>query len=308
MASRANRSRLPKPAGKVIALQPNDTLRSLAASLQPTASEVSAAESHFTTIKTRLQQRFEASRFIRIGSHARGTAIRTHSDIDMLAVLPRKLAYWGDSLVAPKTFLSNVADDLKDRYPTTAVRRDGQAIVLSFARGAHSVDVVPAIFQGMKGSRPTYLIPGGPAYWISTSPETHDVMFNDAHRRSGGKLGNLARLIKAWKHSREVSIPISSFYTDMLLASTDIAAGVRSYGQCLHDFFRGLVQREVRGLRDPGGVAGIITASSYEGQLDRLFAAAHSAHQHAASALYAESIGKNFESIRQWRIIFNRNL
>lgn len=289
-------------------MQPNDVLRGFAASNQPTAIEIAAAEKHFRAITTRLEQSFEASRFIRIGSHARGTAIKTHSDIDLLAVLPRKAARWGERLVAPRTFLSNVARDLQDRYTSTTVRRDGQAVVLHFAGGTHSVDVVPGIFEGMNDKRPMYLIPGTEDKWISTSPETHDLIFEHANARSGGKLGNLARLIKAWKYGREAPIPISSFYTDMLLATTDLAAGAKSYGQCLHAFFRALVQREVRGLRDPGGIAGILTACSFEGQLGRLFVAAQTALGHATSALHAESIGKHTEATRQWGIVFNRRL
>jgi predicted nucleotidyltransferase len=289
-------------------MHPNETLRRLAASVTPTVNETAAAEKHFETITTRLEQSFGASRFIRIGSHARGTAIKALSDIDLLAVLPRKAARWGESLVTPRTFLSKVGGDLQSRYRTTSVRADGQAIVLNFSGGTHSVDVVPGIFEGMNGNRPMYLIPGTRDQWISTSPETHDVIFNEANKRSGGKLGGLARLIKVWKYGRENPIPLSSFYTDLVLATTDLAAGPKTYAQCLRDFFAKLVERDVRGLRDPGGVAGIISASSYQGQLDRLYAAAQFAREHADSALYAERIGKPSEAIRQWGIVFNRAL
>lgn len=289
-------------------MYPNETLRVLAASLAPTAREIAAAASHFNTISRRLEETFGASRFIPIGSHTRGTAINVYSDIDILAVLPRKAARWGENMVAPRTFLAKVAGDLRGRYRSTTARTDGQVVVLDFAGGTHSVDVVPGIFEGMNGKRPMYLIPSTAGQWISTSPETHDVFFNAANQRSGGKLGNLARLIKAWKHGRETPIPISSFYTDMLLATTDVAAGIKTYGQCLRDFFSTLVQREVRGLRDPGGVAGLITASSNEAQLDRLFSAAQFARDHANSALRAESLGKYSEANRQWGIVFNRSL
>lgn len=285
----------------------SDTLRRLATALMPTSSEVGAAERHFDTICTRLQQTFGASRFITIGSHARGTAIRTFSDIDILAVLPRRVARWGGNLIAPRTFLAKVADDLQGRYRTTSVRPDGQAVVLNFSAGAHSVDVVPGIFEGMNGRRPMYLIPGTADEWITTSPETHDVIFGDANQRSGGKLGALARLAKGWKYGREAPISISSFYADMVLATTDVATGVKSYGQCLRDFFAQLVARHGRGLRDPGGVAGIISASPPQGQRDRLCVAARFALQHADSALHAESMRRDHEANRQWGIVFNRN-
>lgn len=289
-------------------MHPNDALRLLATTVTPTSAETSAARIHFRTIAVRLQQSFGASRFIPIGSHARGTAVKIHSDIDMLAVLPRKSARWGDHLISPRVFLAKVASDLKGRYTNTSVRADGQAVVLGFSGGLHAVDVVPGIFEGMHGSRPAYLIPGRNSQWILTSPETHDVLFSAANLRSGGKLGALARLIKTWRYGREAPIPISSFYTDMILATSDVATGIKSHGQCLRDYFDALIRRKVRGLRDPGGIAGVITACPHEAQLDKLFSAAQFARAHADAALRAESLGKASEALRQWSIVFNRRL
>lgn len=285
-----------------------DTLRGLAAIVAPTSAEVGAAKRHFDTIKARLEQSFEAKRFIPIGSHARGSAIQYHSDIDMLAVLPRKVAQWGDRRIAPKTFLRNVAADLQGRYTTTRIRTDGQAVVLYFAGGSHSVDLVPGVFESMNGNRPMYLIPGSADEWISTSPETHDLIFKNADKRSGGKLGHVARLIKAWKFGRQRPLPLSSFYTDMLLATTDVATGVKTYAQCLRDFFAIIAERDARGLRDPGGIAGIISASSNQGQRDALVTAARYARDHADYAIYAERSRNNNEATRQWEIVFNCDL
>jgi hypothetical protein len=289
-------------------VQPNETLRNLAASVTPTTVETAVATKHFGSIKVRLQQSFEAKRFIPIGSHARGTAIQFYSDIDFLAVLPRSIAKWGNRRVAPKTFLKNVAEDLEDRYTTTRIRTDGQAVVLYFSGGSQSVDLVPGVFEGMNGNRPMYLIPGNAEEWISTSPETHDLIFKNADERSGGKLKRVARLLKAWKHGRQTPVPLPSFYTDILLATTDVASGVKTYGQCLRDFFSELVQRQGRGLRDPGKVAGIITASTYSGQRDAIVNAARYAREHADRAMYAERIRDSGEAVRQWGIVFNRDL
>jgi predicted nucleotidyltransferase len=51
--------------------------------------EVAAARQHFGTIYARLSESFLLSHTVQIGSHARGTAIRTHSDVDILAVRRR---------------------------------------------------------------------------------------------------------------------------------------------------------------------------------------------------------------------------
>lgn len=289
-------------------MHPNIALRRLAASLQPSEVEVTAARRHFRTIRARLNQSFGLPRIIPIGSHARGTAIRTHSDIDFLVVLPRKLARWGNDLVAPQTFLRNVTHDLKDRYAATSVRRDGQAVVINFQGGEHAVDVVPGFFLEMNGTRPLYAIPGNEENWIRTSPETHDQIFDRANERSGGKLGALSRLIKGWRFGRSSAVPLSSFYSDLLLATSGIGAGVKPHSECLHEFFRELVNRGARGLRDPAGIAGTIRATPSEAARSRLMDAAIYALEHADAALHAEQRGKLPEAVRQWEIVFNRSL
>jgi hypothetical protein len=47
------------------------------------------------------------------------------------------------------------------------------------------------------------------------------------------------------------------------------ASGVKSYGQSLSDFFKALVERELRGLSDPAGVSGVIVAGSSNAALDQ---------------------------------------
>ena len=55
---------------------------------------------------------------------------------------------------------------------------------------------------------------------------------------------------------------ISSLYIDMMLATSGIASGDESYGDCLSEFFNVLVRQEVHGLSDPAGGSGVILASS----------------------------------------------
>ena len=84
----------------------------LVARVGPQAGELSSAASHLATVRSRLLASFDVARILRIGSHARDTAIRWHSDLDMLAVLRRNEAKWGKSIVSSSTFLSRVIDDL----------------------------------------------------------------------------------------------------------------------------------------------------------------------------------------------------
>lgn len=289
-------------------MHPGIALRRFASVLRPSESEVLAARAHFRTIRSRLDQSLGLRRIIPIGSHARGTAIRIYSDIDFLAVLPRGQSRWGGDVVAPQTFLNKVAREMRSRYAATAVRRDGQAVVLPFRAGAHAVDLVPGIFLEMREDRPIYAIPGVEDRWIRTSPETHDRIFRRANLRTGGKLGSLARLVKGWRYGRTPAIPISSFYVDLLFATTDLASGVRSFAECLVDFFHTILERNARALRDPVGIVGLIQAAESEIARRRLLDAASYALDHAEAALEAERRGNHSEATRQWEIVFNRSL
>src|SRR5437870_4370407 len=120
-----------------------------------------------------------------MGSHARGTAIRRHSDLDMLLILRKPEAMWGGRLVSSDTILQRVQDDLRARYRSTPVRRDGMAVALDFGDGKHSLDLVPCIFSRFANLRPVYLIPDADGGWFETSPATHNRYFALQQARSG---------------------------------------------------------------------------------------------------------------------------
>ena len=279
--------------------------RRFAQSLEPRASEVAAAYGHIASIRVRLNKSFHVAAVKRIGSHSRGTAIGTFSDVDVLAVLRRNEARWGGSDVSSASFTRRVAEDLKDRFTATEIRRDAKAVVLRFQGGNHAVDLVPGVFARFEGSSPVYRIPGGSGDWLETSPDQHDRFFHVANARSGGKLRVVSQLIKAWRFGRIPPYALSSFYTDMLLASTGIGAGVQSYGECLWQFFSVLARREGRGMRDPVGIAGTIAAVHSDAARERLANAAASARDRSAAALKAARHQNYVEANRQWSLIFN---
>ena len=289
-------------------MQPGFALRKLVHSLKPLDSEVSAANSHVATIRRRLESRLGVKRVVVIGSHARRTAVRHFSDVDVMAILPRTEARWGGALVSPGTFLTKIGDQLRDRFVQTKVRTDGQAVVVHFGSSTQAVDVVPAVFLGFEAGRPVYRIPDSSGRWIETSPARHQRLFEVSSERSGGKLKGIAQLIRAWKYGRDPAIPLSSFYADLLLCKTDVASGVSSYGECLHAFFSHLARTDANGLRDPEGVAGIVAVAASPAARDRVKTAAKFARGHAEAALRAEAAGDFVEAVRQWEIVFNRRL
>ncbi len=284
---------------------PQMNMAELASRVQPRDGELRSARTHRTTVRTRLASSFDVSRLAPIGSHARGTAIRSFSDLDVLVVLRRNEAKWGGSIVSSATVLGRVREDLQARYAFSDIRRDQQAAVVNFAADQQSLDVVPAIFHRFETGRPVYLIPDGSGGWFETSPETHDRFFLIANARSGGKLRKVSQLIKWWKFSRAQSIPMQSFHVDILLAVSEICVGVKPYTHCLYQAFKLLADRECRGLRDPCGIAGTIYAAQTEHQWQAANVAVSFALDHARAALSAEVVKDYEEANRQWSIVFN---
>lgn len=280
-------------------------MAALAHRVQPLETELINAKRHRGTARIRLAKSFDVSRIVPIGSHARGTAIRAHSDLDMMVVLRRNEAKWGDSLVSSYTVLEKLRQDLQERYTQTEIRRDAQAVVIDFAGGQRSLDVVPALFQRFDRLRPVFLIPDGNGEWLESSPEAHDRYFGSAVERSGGKLKKVVQLMKWWKFSRAQPIPIRSFHVDVLVASSDVCVGVKPFTHCLYQVFELLARRECRGLRDPLGLTGVIYAAATDPQWKAINEAVAYSLDHARAAVAAEAV-KNFEEAnRQWSIVFN---
>jgi predicted nucleotidyltransferase len=285
--------------------KPQLNLLSLTERIQPQPRETQKAKLHLMSIRRRLTRSFDVNKFLLIGSHYRDTAVRWYSDVDFMVVLRRNEAKWGGDIVHSSTVLNRIRDDLNDRFTYTDVRRDQQAVVVSFSQGNHSLDVVPAIFARIDKLHAIYWIPDGANGWMETSPTAHNGYFAKANKRSGGKLAKTVQLLKWWKFSRVQPIPIESFHLDSLLAASDICIGVKSYAQCLYEAFKLLTERECRGIRDPLGIAGIVDAARTDAQWNDLNVAVQSALIHSRAAMVAEAAVDFEESNRQWSIVFN---
>lgn len=275
--------------------------------IQPSEAELTKAAKHQESCKDCLKRAFDLKEFGVFGSHARNDAIKVHSDLDCLALLPRSEVFWGKGKISSDTFIRKVSKEMKRRYSGTSIKKDGQAIVLSFGTGQHSMDVVPAFFAEFDtaSKKPVYSIPDGQKGWMKSSPAVHNAFITAANLRSKGKLQRTAQLIKYWKYSRANAIPISSFYISMFLAAQGVCVGARSYPELLHTFFKLMHQRGCRGFRDPKSISGIISPARTTPQMLNLKKAIKKALVHSENALDAERKGNAVEANRQWNIVFN---
>lgn len=275
----------------------------LLASLQFSAVDVTRYNSHMASVTTRLATAFHLNKPLVIGSAARGSAIRQDSDVDLMSVFKMAELRCGDRLVSSYTLLNRVRQELQDRFWNTDLGRDGQAITVRFRDGQYSVDVVPAGFWAIENNSPVYLIPDGTGNWMKTSPRTHNAYIAGANLRSANKLKYVAQLAKHWRFSR--GLPLNSFHVEMLIATTRICDGAKTYAQCMTDLLDTLRDRACRGLQDPKRIAGLLPAANTDAKLDKLFAAVDYSAKHARAALRAEEQGATAEAIRQWNIVFN---
>jgi hypothetical protein len=283
----------------------SESFATLIGRIQPLQSELDAARQHRDAIKARLETDFDLSSCRPIGSSARETSIRGFSDTDLLAAFRKNNFTWGDALINSDTALDNVRKALVERYPSSGVRRDGIAIAVSFSDGRH-VDVVPGVFDEMYDKEwPVYLIPDGAGGWMRTSPALYDAYIREANREAGGKLIQVAQLMKFWRECREPRIPLSSFHIEMILASEEVCKGVKSYSECMLDILRNLARRECRAMQDPYDIAGNIPAVKTLSQRERTQNSIANSRDHAQSARSAELGSDLEEARRQWDIVFN---
>lgn len=271
--------------------------------IQPTTAEVSDLEACRKHLVQYLAPRVDTARFLLMGSHTRGTAI-AGSDMDVLQVIRKKEVTWGGSLVSSNTVLSNIRSTLAG-YGRTDVRRDQVALVVSYKSGVH-IDLVPGYYSGPGvGNYPVYHIPDGRGGWLSASPEAHNAYIKAADERAGGKLKRTVQIIKYWRRCRVNEIPLNSFHLEIALASSKVCEGLKSYSQCVLDAFSELTSREARAIRDPVGVAGLISASATDTMKASVANSLANSTEHARNARRAELQGMPLEAARQWSTVFN---
>lgn len=276
---------------------------SVISKIQPSNSELSTLEASRKHLVAFLSNRIETSKFLLMGSHSRGTAIK-NSDLDLLQVIRKRELTWGGSLVSSSTVLNNVRSHLSN-YGKTDVRRDNQALVVRYTSG-HHIDLVPGFYRGPGVSNyPIYEIPDGSGGWLQTSPEAHNAYLKLCDERAGGKLKRTVQLVKYWRKCRSVEIPLNSFHLEIVLANSRVCEGPKSYSSCVQEAFRELAAREARALRDPIGVSGLISASATDAQKLSVANSLTSSAEHALKAKTAETYLNSSEALRQWRIVFN---
>ena len=136
-----------------------------------------------------------------VGSVGRGTAVSGTSDLDMLFVLPPSMFRKFDSYDSngQSALLQEVRRTLKERYPKTDIKGDGQAVVVKFTNRRFTIDLVPA-FARDDGSF-WYPDSNGGGSWKKTDPLPEQRSCEALIKSTGGVARSLCNALRVWKNN-----------------------------------------------------------------------------------------------------------
>lgn len=225
--------------------------------LVPLASQRAAAAKHRASVEASLRGALNIYLLRETGSFSHGTGVRGHCDVDLLASIK------GQRPGSSDTALAWVKNALVGSFPYTTVRVSRPAVVVAFAGGDETWEIIPGFVTGRGGEGiSVYDIPGAATGWLDTAPTEHLAYVTEVNSQQGiaGGAKKLARLIKAWKYYNDV--PISSFYLEMRAAH--YLAGQTSfvpvYDICY--LLEHLNSIALAAMNDPKGAAGRFEACS----------------------------------------------
>ncbi|MDO8608582.1 MAG: hypothetical protein Q7R40_18775 [Phaeospirillum sp.] len=146
------------------------------------------------------------------GSYGRETAIRGVSDIDLLMALPPAIytqynSYQGNGQSA---LLQAVKNSIAKTYSSTAMRGDGQVVVVTF--NDMKYEIVPVFFNS--NGYYTYPDSNNGGSWKEVKPKEEIAAIAQRNSETNGNLRELCRMTRAWKD--RCSVPISGMLIDTL--------------------------------------------------------------------------------------------
>lgn len=148
-----------------------------------------------------------------VGSYGRNTAIHGVSDLDMVFELPAKVLERFKKVQGngPSQLLQEVKSSIKERYPRTKIRGDGQVVVVEFDK--FCVEVLPA-FYNAEDSSYTYGDTNDGGSWCKCKPIQEIDAFNERNNTSNRNLKRVCKMLRAWKDSQ--GSPMSGMLIDTL--------------------------------------------------------------------------------------------
>ncbi|MCK4623042.1 MAG: hypothetical protein KAT62_12600 [Desulfuromonadales bacterium] len=173
---------------------------------------------------------------LQVGSYGRYTAIKSISDLDMIYIMPQ--SEWDRFKDGRQSaLLQEVKNTVKDRYPNTAMRGDGQVVVISFTN--YVIEVVPAFEQSDGSFKFPDTSNGGS--WPITKPRAEIKAISDADTDKNRNLRRLCKMARAWRNKHGLvmgGLLIDTLAHNFLKSTTDYdSKSYLYYDFMARDFF-----------------------------------------------------------------------
>lgn len=263
----------------------------------PTEGERTAAARHRASVSSALSS-LENFGLRETGSFTHGTAVRGHSDVDVL------LSLAGGRPSSSDTALERVRAALVCAFPNTPIRVSRPAVVVNFAGGDERWEVIPGYFQRKVGDYVVYSIPAPGGGWMETAPAAHLAYVTEENRYPSGGAKGLARLMKVWKYANTSGFKVSSFYLEMRAAQR--MAGESSFIPYLDFAFlmRQLAGHALADMNDPTGLTGRFRAASTSNHHAEAVTRISADAQRVADAIELEKAGRRSEAFKKLDYVF----
>jgi hypothetical protein len=187
--------------------------------IQLTESQKETASARHYAIRQKLESEFPGSKTLLVGSHAKNTSIRPPADLDVMLILPQavydKYNSWNYYGKKPQSqLLQEVKNKIQKYYPNTAMKADGQVIIVPFA-SSFAVEIVPA-FKKTSWYGNAYIIcdtnSGGK--WKDSDPEGENSALTKSNSATNGNSIRLIKMMKRWK--MECNVSLKSIHIELL--------------------------------------------------------------------------------------------
>lgn len=270
--------------------------------LTPLESQREARARHRASVESSLRKGLNVSTFRESGSFNHGTGVRNNCDVDLLVSIK------GGRPGSSDTALDWVKNTLTASFPYTKVRISRPAVVIEFANGTETWEIIPG-FLTSRGGENVYIyeIPGAASGWLESAPTEHIKYVNRINSMPGneGAAKKLARLAKAWKYYNNV--PISSFYLEMRAAKymSDEKSYIASWDVCR--YFEHLEEIRIGGMNDPTGNAGRFYPCSSDSKFDQAMSKIETAASRARKALDADNASNPASAFSYLNLLFGGN-
>ena len=186
----------------------------------------------------------EESNMYIVGSVGRKTAIKNTSDLDIIFDLPKSVYTRINDNDGNKQsqLLQEVKNVLKEKYPNSDLKGDGQVVVIGFVR--YTVELVP----GFKQSDETFKYPdsnnGGSWKITNPIPEIDECIKLDDETK--GNFTNICHMIRSWKNKK--GFKFKGLLIDTL--TSNFLEENAEYKDCEYDNYLNLIKNLFKFLKN----------------------------------------------------------